>query len=96
MSLIGGGIKLSKTTLNMIGLAGKPNFSLDVCYFGSSLEGFNYDFDNIGERPKPNDFNEAFLTVLKGSIQSIPALLRAMIPPLRHLVSSSSLSIHRN
>lgn len=64
---------LSKATLDIIGLAG-----------------FNYQFDALTSNGKPGELNDAFGTMLRsGREDSLFALLRNWIPPLRIIPSAA-------
>ncbi|KAF9234847.1 cytochrome P450 [Melanogaster broomeanus] len=48
------------------------------------LAGFNYNFDALNANEKPNELNEALLTIISGNLDfSILSFLQAWIPPLR-------------
>lgn len=55
------------------------------------LAGFNYNFQAMETREKPNELNAAFKTIFQGDT-SLPVLqmLRMFIPALRVIVSPST------
>lgn len=80
---------LNRTTLDVIGLAGKvsPVRGRMMCH--SPWLGFNYDFDSLNANGKPNELNEAFATMFAaGQRLSILPVLQAWFPPLRVIVST--------
>ena len=55
------------------------------------LAGFNYDFNSLDPDGQVNELNEAFGTVFSSANDSrLFAVLQAVIPPLRLLVSTAS------
>ena len=82
---------LNRTTLDIIGLAGKmsPVSGRMGCH--SSWLGFNYNFDALNANKKPNELNEAFATMFStGQRPTILHILQAQFPLLRILVSTMS------
>jgi hypothetical protein len=81
---------LSRTTLDVIGLAGSYKFvqSIPAPDLTWSINlGFNYKFNALNSDTQQNELNSAFRAIFKAStkITFIP-ILRALFPPLRFLV----------
>ena len=93
---------MSRTTLDIIGLAGK--LSLPTCdriaVIKDTFVGFNYKIDSLyNDAETENELMKSFSTILKtGANLDVISMLKAMYPALRFLVriniltSSSSLS----
>ena len=65
-------------------LFGLGRMTLDVI----GLAGFNYEFNALKVKEKPNELNAAFKTIFQGST-SLPVFdtIRMFVPPLRIIVS---------
>ena len=83
---------MSRTTLDIIGLAGKL-FCLSCLHHAvlhlKSL-GFNYNFNALSVDPEKNELMKAFSTIFKaGQKLSVIPVLRALSPALRFIVRIS-------
>ena len=81
---------MSRTTLDIIGLAGKITTSCtrtQHSYYEINYTGFNYKFNALSSDPEKNELVKSFSTIFKaGGKPSIIPLLKAIYPPLRLLV----------
>jgi len=81
---------MSRTTLDIIGLAGKNHLiphSITLLLLRLKSPGFNYKFNALTSDPEKNELMKSFSTIFKSGAKpsAIPAL-KAMYPPLRFLV----------
>ena len=82
---------MSRTTLDIIGLAGKLFYlnplAVTVLFLKLKFSGFNYDFNALSGDPEKNELMKAFSTIFKaGQKLSVIPILRAMYPALSFLV----------
>ena len=81
---------MSRTTLDIIGLAGKIALSCTRTqhfYLKNIPTGFNYNFNALSCDPEKNELVKSFSTIFKaGGKPSVLSLLKAVYPPLRLLV----------
>ena len=83
---------MSRTTLDIIGLAGK--LSYPTCHHHTfflikklNFPGFNYNFNALSGDPENNELMKAFSTIFKaGQKLSVIPVLRATFPALSFLV----------
>lgn len=85
---------LSRTTLDIIGLAGNDFDCRDYKFEPRGLlyaSGFNYEFNALNVNEKPNELNEAFSTIfnMESGITLI-AVLQELLPVLRKLVRNTA------
>ena len=86
---------MSRTTLDIIGLAGKITPSCtrtQHSYYEINYTGFDYKFNALSSDPEKNELVKSFSTIFKaGGKPSIIPLLKAIYPPqaLRLLVRIS-------
>ena len=78
---------MSRTTLDIIGRAGKSSLPSPVLFLKLKSLGFNYDFNALSGDPENNELMRAFSAIFKaGQKLSIIPGLRARYPALRFLV----------
>lgn len=87
---------LSRTTLDVIGLAGLCNFNREFWFDISSAHllfppGFNYNFHALTDDPEMNELSKAFSILFKvGTKIDVIGLLRGLFPVMRFLVRGDS------
>ena len=81
---------MSRTTLDIIGLAGKiilSYLSSSCCFYILKYPAFNYKFNALSGDPENNELMRAFSTIFKAGQKLSPVpVLRALYRPLRFLV----------
>ena len=89
---------LSRTTLDIIGVAGR--FYCDIWVVQrivtnqDRLLGFNYEFHNLKEDGKPNELNEAYKDLFSVELmRGFFSRLQFMIPILGYIVSFSEVQL---
>ena len=81
---------MSRTTLDIIGLAGKLSYQLlviTVPFLKSKCPGFNYKFNALSSDPEKDELMKAISMIIKaGQKPSLISALKAMYPALGFLV----------
>jgi hypothetical protein len=78
---------LSRTTLDVIGLAGKQPYDKEILKQLTALPGFSYKFNALAHGEDASELMKAFSKIFEsGASFSIIPFLRGMFPALRWLV----------